>query len=196
MTDSKPSIPPQGSPTNPKLFKRRRCQNCNALYMPTREDQKFCRTLPDRDKCRKEFYRYGSSYGPLKTGLHKAIEKKCAELEKHYAKVYREMRGTLANLRAAVADMRTDLLGLQLLYAPDEKVVVERTEVEAQVKELRGQIETMRLEFERHTHDLNFQDEPTLVPTAVLEREWKEVEKRVERDRVERAQAKTKTRAR
>jgi hypothetical protein len=48
--------------------------------MPSRADQKFCRELPDRDKCRREYYRYGSSYGPLREGLHKAIDKKCAEL--------------------------------------------------------------------------------------------------------------------
>jgi hypothetical protein len=150
MTDSKPSIPPQGSPSKPKFFKRRRCQNCNKLYLPTREDQKFCRTLPDRDKCRKEFYRYGSSYGPLKTGLHKTIEKKCAELEKHYTKVYGEMRGTLANLRAAVADMRTDLLALKLLYDPDTSVAVEQKDLRAQIVVLRGQIEKLLT----HTHYL------------------------------------------
>lgn len=63
-----------------KLRRRRRCDNCNKLYQPRRDDQKFCRDNEDPDKCRKEFYRYGSSYGPLKTGLHKAIEKKYSEL--------------------------------------------------------------------------------------------------------------------
>ena len=82
MTNPKTANRPEGSPTKLKTFKRRRCQNCNKLYTPTREDQKFCRELPDKDKCRKEFYRYGSSYGPLKTGLHKAIDKKYAELAK------------------------------------------------------------------------------------------------------------------
>lgn len=71
---------PQGSPSKVKTFKRRRCENCNALYQPTREDQRFCRK--DGDNCRKEFHRYGSSYGPLKTGLHKAIDKKVIDLEK------------------------------------------------------------------------------------------------------------------
>src|SRR5271168_4226452 len=75
---------PQEAPRQKKIFKRRRCQNCNVLYTPTRDDQKFCRTLPDRDKCRKEFYRYGSSYGPLKTGLHKAIDKKYSVLRREY----------------------------------------------------------------------------------------------------------------
>jgi hypothetical protein len=85
VRDTKSAIRPQDdAPSDKKTFKRRRCQNCNALYMPTREDQKYCRTLPDPDKCRKEFYRYGSSYGPLKTGLHKAIDKK-------YAALFREM---------------------------------------------------------------------------------------------------------
>jgi hypothetical protein len=82
VRDTNPAIPPQQAPAEKKTFKRRRCENCNKLYMPSRADQKFCRNLPDPDKCRKEFYRYGSSYGPLKTGLHKAIDKKYRELER------------------------------------------------------------------------------------------------------------------
>lgn len=57
--------------------KRRRCDNCNTLFRPGRIWAKFC-----SEKCRKEFHRYGSSYGPLKTGLHKAIDKKYAELRR------------------------------------------------------------------------------------------------------------------
>jgi hypothetical protein len=89
VRDTKTANQTQQAPSEKKTFKRRRCQNCNALYMPTREDQKFCRTLPDPDKCRKEFYRYGSSYGPLKTGLHKAIDKKCGELREEFRRLKR-----------------------------------------------------------------------------------------------------------
>lgn len=83
-------------------FKRRRCQNCNKLYLPSREDQKFCRDLPDKDKCRKEFYRYGSSYGPLKTGLHKAIDKKYAELRKGWIAEIKDQSRRIDRLEAII----------------------------------------------------------------------------------------------
>jgi len=62
-----------------KVFKRRRCRNCNALFMPAREDQVFCKETKEKH-CRKDFHRYGASYGPLRSGLHRAIDKKYAEL--------------------------------------------------------------------------------------------------------------------
>lgn len=67
----------------PKKRKRRRCENCNRLYQPIRDDQRFCRDRDPEDPnvCRKEFWRYGSSYGPLKAGLEKAITKKVADFE-------------------------------------------------------------------------------------------------------------------
>ena len=103
-----------------KIFKHRRCQNCNKLYLPTREDQKFCRTLPDRDKCRKEFYRYGSSYGPLKTGLHKAIDKKCAEMQREV----RLMRAAMALLDGDFKKWREQI----------ELLLVERAQADAQTQ--------------------------------------------------------------
>ena len=46
----------------------RRCLNDHQPFQPKIRKQKFC-----SDACRKEFHRYGSSYGPLKTGLEKVI---------------------------------------------------------------------------------------------------------------------------
>ncbi len=89
-----------------KPFKRRRCQNCNRLYLPSRDDQKFCRELPDKDKCRKEFYRYGSSYGPLRTGLHKAIDKKYAELEASVKFRFREAHMRMEALTVELSELR------------------------------------------------------------------------------------------
>lgn len=106
MRDTKPAIPPQQAPSEKKTFKRRRCQNCNKLYMPSREDQKFCRDLPDPDKCRKEFYRYGSSYGPLKTGLHKAIDKKYAALEASIKQRFFEAHNRIARIEGENRTMR------------------------------------------------------------------------------------------
>lgn len=47
----------------------RRCANDNRKFQPKLKIQKFC-----SDQCRKQFHRYGSSYGPLKTGLEKIIK--------------------------------------------------------------------------------------------------------------------------
>lgn len=98
-----------------KQFKRRRCENCNVLYMPVREDQRF-----DKDSCRKEFHRYGSSYGPLKTGLRKAIEEKYAELTRH------------ANARFNNLVMKLGVL------------TVEQTKLASQIDALRGQLERIK----------------------------------------------------
>ena len=87
--------------------------------MPTREDQKFCRSLPDRDKCRKEFYRYGSSYGPLKTGLERAIEKK-------YAALFREMTARFIDERKRI--------GLGFAELERRILTVERAQAEAQTQ--------------------------------------------------------------
>jgi hypothetical protein len=108
VRDTKTANQTQQAPSEKKTFKRRRCQNCNALYMPTREDQKFCRTLPDPDKCRKEFYRYGSSYGPLKTGLHKAIDKKYRELEAVVKAGWREAYARIDLLEKALFELKND----------------------------------------------------------------------------------------
>jgi len=98
-----------------KTFKRRRCENCNRLYAPIREDQRFCQH--DGDNCRKEFHRYGSSYGPLKTGLHKAIDKKYDALEASI------IRGWLKPLQSEI-----------------KRLAVEVADVKAQIDEWRGQI--------------------------------------------------------
>jgi hypothetical protein len=96
-----------------KKFRRRRCQNCHNLYQPTREDQKFCRDNSDPDKCRKEFYRYGSSYGPLKTGLEKAIDKKCAGLRAQVADQLRIAADVIAKLEARIARIEQLCEGIQ-----------------------------------------------------------------------------------
>lgn len=120
MRDTNPPIPLRYAPAEKKVFKRRRCQNCNKLYLPTREDQKFCRTLPDRDKCRKEFYRYGSSYGPLKTGLHKAIDNKCAEL-----------RAEFRTLKRVVDALTKEV---EYCYSVHKTLTVERAQADAQTQ--------------------------------------------------------------
>ena len=98
-----------------KIRKRRRCQNCNKLYRPVRDDQKFCRDNDDPDKCRKEFYRYGSSYGPLRTGLHNAIDKKYAELK-------RQIEARMLTLSAMIGELsaRVDQLTVER-STPDAK---------------------------------------------------------------------------
>lgn len=93
-----------------KTFKRRRCQNCNKLFQPIRADQKF-----DSASCRKEFHRYGSSYGPLKTGLHSAIDKKYAALEKAFKQQLKD-----ANLE----------LGLRLVRLEQRVMLLERPRME------------------------------------------------------------------
>lgn len=55
-----------------KNLKRRRCRNCNKFYSVTRDNKKFCCS-----KCKDEFHKYGSAYGPLKAKLEKLIAETC-----------------------------------------------------------------------------------------------------------------------
>jgi hypothetical protein len=124
-------------------MKRRRCQNCNKLYTPTRDDQKFCRELPDKDKCRKEFYRYGSSYGPLKTGLEKAIQRKYGllvlDVEIELKRLAQTQRVRLSQLEIDVKMLRFNLNGLTDRIAALEFVNVERAKLKAKQKSQVGQ---------------------------------------------------------
>jgi len=128
------------TPPNGVTFKRRRCENCNKLYLPSRIDQRFCRELPDKDKCRKEFFRYGSSYGPLKTGLHKAIDKKYDELRLKFTKMFIEMGKSEAHrinaLLVDVVDIRSDI----------QKLAVEVGSLRAELDTARGRIENLRMQ--------------------------------------------------
>ncbi len=112
----------------PAKQKRKRCENCNKLFEPKKPWSKFC-----KDECRKEFHRYGSSYGPLKTGLHKAIDKKYAELRRDF---FREMKDQ---------SRRIDRLEKMIEADPN------RTAVE--VAELRTEFDLWRGQYENHTHE-------------------------------------------
>jgi archaellum component FlaC len=112
--------------------------------MPTREDQRFCR---DRDPanaslCRQEWNRYGSSYGPLKDGLHKAIEKKYAELRADTKLAVRQLASQIDVLSSDIN------LTAKALTQQIEKMAVEVAELRKQLDEVRGQLEELR----RHTH--------------------------------------------
>ena len=75
--------------------KRKRCQNCNKLFVPARNvpDQKFC-----KDKCRREFWTHGSAFGPMKAGLYSAIDKKYAALEVSIKLRFREAHARIERL--------------------------------------------------------------------------------------------------
>ena len=74
--------------------KRKRCQNCNKLFVPARNvpDQKFC-----KDACRREFWTHGSAFGPMKAGLYRAIDKKYAALEKEANRRHRAFMSEIAD---------------------------------------------------------------------------------------------------
>ena len=113
---------------NPAKQKRKRCENCNKLFEPKKLWAKFC-----KDECRKEFHRYGSSYGPLKTGLHKAIDKQCAALIKKH-------RAEVVELAEEVATTLEDHLRcIQDLDSEAKRLAVEVAELRAKVDTDRGQ---------------------------------------------------------
>ena len=127
-----------------KTFKRRRCENCNRLYTPIREDQRFCQH--DGDNCRKEFHRYGSSYGPLKTGLHKAIEKKYADLAKDSERRYKAFMSDMSDQSRRIdrVERGGSNFTIDSIKEAINRLAVEVADVKAQIDEWRGQIKNAK----------------------------------------------------
>jgi hypothetical protein len=84
-------------PTPKWKSKRRRCLSDNKLFYPKLQKQRFC-----SDACRKEFHRYGESYGPIKMGLERALEKKSADLEKQLKQDVRAIKDQMCVLREQI----------------------------------------------------------------------------------------------
>jgi hypothetical protein len=61
---------------------RKRCENCGGMFDKKRKNQRFC--TKNNGACRKEFFRYGAAFGPLKFGLHKAIDQKYEDLDRQF----------------------------------------------------------------------------------------------------------------
>jgi hypothetical protein len=102
-------------PTPKWKLKRRRCLTDNKLFHPKLQRQRFC-----SDACRKEFHRYGESYGPIKMGLEKALQRKYVELRREF---FSEIK--------------------------DQSRRIDRLE-----KMIESEPNSLREEFERHTHEL------------------------------------------
>jgi hypothetical protein len=104
-------------PTPKWKSKRRRCLADNKLFYPKLQKQRFC-----SDACRKEFHRYGESYGPIKMGLERAVEKKYGELAK-------ASKARMDFLHQFCGNLLTDV----------KKLIVEGKELRSQIDALRGQ---------------------------------------------------------
>jgi len=75
-------------------LRRRRCVNCNRLYKPRKEHQRFCTDAvkDDPNHCRREFNRHGSAFGPLKIKLEKLVMKTVREiLENEHAFIVKQL---------------------------------------------------------------------------------------------------------
>ena len=129
---------------NPAKQKRKRCENCNKLFEPKKPWSKFC-----KDECRKEFHRYGSSYGPLKTGLHKAIDKKYAELAKDSERRYKAFMSEMSDQSRRIDRVER---GGSNFTIDSIKEAINRLAVE--VAELRAKMDTDRGQIENHTHEV------------------------------------------
>ena len=104
-------------------LRRKRCLNCNKPFTPKRnvvKKAKFC-----KDACRKEFWKHGSSFGPIKVGLYAAIDKKYAELEK-------TVRNTMRTFALAASVLTDDVMVLRRRI--DQLETVERSQADAKTK--------------------------------------------------------------
>ena len=79
-------------------LRRRRCDNCNALFQPTSSYpvQRFCQKA-----CRFEFHKHGSAFGPLKIKLEKLTLKTVRE---ETAKLRAELKALTLKLDSFIAE--------------------------------------------------------------------------------------------
>lgn len=96
---------PQPAPRSPK---RRRCIcGCRRLFKPVKPWQKFY-----EDQCRKQYHRYGPSFGPLKReGLRRLLKEARAEIRGEYRELL-DLAIEDAMQRSGWSDARTRSLDL------------------------------------------------------------------------------------
>jgi hypothetical protein len=83
-TTSKASAARSGAfPKPEKKNHNRRCDNCGDIFLKMRKDQRFC--TKNNGACRKQFHKFGAAYGPLKSGLESALQKKYEDLSREIA---------------------------------------------------------------------------------------------------------------
>jgi len=102
---------PPAAPVAKKKWPKRRCDNCGDWFDKKRKTQKFC--PKNNGACRKEFFRYGAAFGPLKLGLEKTIEKKCAGLRAQVAEQLRIAADVIAKLETRIARIEQLCEGVQ-----------------------------------------------------------------------------------
>jgi hypothetical protein len=112
-TPNKEALKRKKTPNKPhvesikKKWKRQPCENCGDLFDKKRRNQRFC--PKNNGQCRKEFFRYGAAFGPLKIGLHKAIDKKYADLEYTMRNQHRTLALAISVLTNDVMELRDKL---------------------------------------------------------------------------------------
>ena len=84
-------------------LRRRRCVNCNRLYRPRKEHQRFCtdRVPGQPNYCRREFHHNSSAYGPLKIKLEKLVHQIIRDEAAKLQQQINELRYFLDELRIA-----------------------------------------------------------------------------------------------
>jgi hypothetical protein len=139
---------------NSAKARRKRCLNCNKYFVPRPNvgaRAKFC----TKDCC-DEFHRHGSAFGPMKTGLYRAIDKKYAALEK-------QMSAKLRTFALAVQVLTDDIMSLRKLALHTDAIAAR-----------------LLSDYSNHTHcqtgmprDDSGADDYTLIPRDVEESQRK-----------------------
>jgi hypothetical protein len=78
-------------PAKPKTWGRKKCKNCDRHFIRSRKNQEFCKVAPDgtASKCKAEFYRNRSAFGPLKGRIEGFIREQTRDLRKKVAELER-----------------------------------------------------------------------------------------------------------
>jgi hypothetical protein len=98
--------PRERAPTK-KTWGKKKCDNCNRVFVKGRKNQKFCKTKPDGtpSNCLEEFHRNRSAFGPLKVRIEGMIREHTKEFKKQISVEIADLRKSVKQLESRRDDV-------------------------------------------------------------------------------------------
>jgi hypothetical protein len=137
--------PRERAPTK-KTWGKKKCDNCNRVFVKGRKNQKFCKTKPDGtpSNCLEEFHRNRSAFGPLKVRIEGMIREHTKEFKKQISVEIADLRKSVKQLESRRDDVTdseisNNLLQTTVALAYQMRILQEKVSaMEAQAQEARN----------------------------------------------------------
>lgn len=87
-----------------EIGRRKRCENCPALFVKHQPHQRFC-----SDNCRKEFHKYGGAFAKVRAEMEKQITKRIRDINPRDPETFAALIGRVQKLEGIVSAIRSAL---------------------------------------------------------------------------------------